>query len=220
MVTKGAGQGGRFQSVCFPLLNWTVTVPVHRTASKPRSGCRPVAHLRSASVPVRWMGVRQGESFRLRKCMTFTGSGTYVSQCISSLTVSLPLSYSCKQSTGSTTEGTWNQQSRFKTHCSIDFAFVTRRSWPRTYVQDKLGRCGQWHNSQMEINMLLSRREVIHNFFYTLLLNFGCAGLCCCPGDFSVLAARGGHLQLWCEGFSLWWLLLLCSMGCRVHGLQ
>ena len=55
--------------------------------------------------------------------------------------------------------------------------------------------------------MLLSRREVIHNFFYTLLLNFGCAGLCCCPGDFSVLAARGGHLQLWCEGFSLPWVV-------------
>ena len=102
-------------------LNWTVTVPVYRTASKPRSGCRPVVHLQSASVPVRWMGVRQGESFRLRKCMTFTGSGTYMSQCISSLTVSLPLSYSCKQSTSSTTQGTWNQQSRVKTHCSFCF---------------------------------------------------------------------------------------------------
>ena len=37
-----------------------------------------------------------GESFTLRKCMGFTGSGTDVSHCTCSLTVSLPLSYSCK----------------------------------------------------------------------------------------------------------------------------
>ena len=35
----------------------------------------------------------------------------------------------------------------------------------------------------------------------------------------SLVVASGGYSSLWCAGFSLWWLLLLQSMGSR-HGLQ
>ena len=41
----------------------------------------------------------------------------------------------------------------------------------------------------------------------------GCAG-------FSPVAAPGGHSSLQCAGFSLWWLLLLWSMGSRARWLQ
>ena len=36
----------------------------------------------------------------------------------------------------------------------------------------------------------------------------------------SLVVASGGYSSLWCMGFSLWWLLLLQSMGSRVRGLQ
>ena len=35
----------------------------------------------------------------------------------------------------------------------------------------------------------------------------------------SLAAASGGYSLLWCAGFSLWWLLLLQSMGSRCTGL-
>ena len=34
----------------------------------------------------------------------------------------------------------------------------------------------------------------------------------------SLVAASGGYSSLWCAGFSLWWLLLLQSTGCRRAG--
>ena len=34
----------------------------------------------------------------------------------------------------------------------------------------------------------------------------------------SLVAASRGTLQLWCAGFSLWWLLLLQSLGSRCAG--
>ena len=34
----------------------------------------------------------------------------------------------------------------------------------------------------------------------------------------SLVAAGGGYSSLWCAGFSLWWLLLLQSMGSRHAG--
>ena len=34
----------------------------------------------------------------------------------------------------------------------------------------------------------------------------------------SLVAASGGYSLLWCAGFSLWWLLLLRSMGSRCAG--
>ena len=42
-------------------------------------------------------------------------------------------------------------------------------------------------------------------------------GVRCCSG-FS-LAERAFTLQLWCTGFSLWWLLLFQSTGSRARGL-
>ena len=36
----------------------------------------------------------------------------------------------------------------------------------------------------------------------------------------SLVVVSGASLQLWCEGLSLWWLLLLWRMGSRVLGLQ
>ena len=35
----------------------------------------------------------------------------------------------------------------------------------------------------------------------------------------SLVVVSGGY-QLWCMGFSLWWLLLLQSMGSTAYGLQ
>ena len=34
----------------------------------------------------------------------------------------------------------------------------------------------------------------------------------------SLVAVSGGYFLLWCMGFSLWWLLLLWSMGSRHVG--
>ena len=44
-------------------------------------------------------------------------------------------------------------------------------------------------------------------------------GLCCCVQAFSSLVS-GGCSLVGVPGFSLWWLLLLQSTGCRVHRLQ
>ena len=44
-------------------------------------------------------------------------------------------------------------------------------------------------------------------------------GLCCCTA-FLELWRVGATLQLWCLGFSLWWLLSLWGTGSRAHGLQ
>ena len=52
----------------------------------------------------------------------------------------------------------------------------------------------------------------------TYLFIFGCVGsLLLCTG-FSLVAESGGYSLLQCAGFSLWWLLLLRSMGCRHAG--
>ena len=49
-------------------------------------------------------------------------------------------------------------------------------------------------------------------FIYFLLIALGLHCFASC--------SEWGLLQLWCMGFALWWLLLLQSMLCRVHGLQ
>ena len=64
--------------------------------------------------------------------------------------------------------------------------------------------------------------ELIHvgvsSFYNFYLFNvLAVLGLCCCVG-FSLAAARGGYSSLQCEGFSLWWLLLLRSLGSRLCG--
>ena len=58
-------------------------------------------------------------------------------------------------------------------------------------------------------------------FLFIYLFNlFVVLGLRCCPQVFLQLWRVGAMLQLPCSGFSLWWLLLLRSMGSRVCGLQ
>ena len=37
---------------------------------------------------------------------------------------------------------------------------------------------------------------------------------------FSLVAQAGAALELWCVGFSLWWLFLLQSKGSGVYGLS
>ena len=43
-------------------------------------------------------------------------------------------------------------------------------------------------------------------------------GLRYCVRGLSLVAASGGYASLRCAGFSLWWLLLLRSMGSRRVG--
>ena len=51
------------------------------------------------------------------------------------------------------------------------------------------------------------------SFFLINVFIFDCVGsLLLCAG-FSLVAASGGYSSLWYVGFSLWWLLLLWSMG-------
>ena len=54
---------------------------------------------------------------------------------------------------------------------------------------------------------------------YIFILFLAVLGLCCCTG-FSLVAKRGASLWSRCSGFSLQWLLLLCSMGSRACSLQ
>ena len=59
---------------------------------------------------------------------------------------------------------------------------------------------------------------LIYYLFYLSIL--GCLavlGLRCCVRAFSSCGERE-ILSLWCTGFSLWWLLLLWSTGCRCAG--
>ena len=58
-----------------------------------------------------------------------------------------------------------------------------------------------------------------YNFMYHVFI-LGCAGSLLLHWLFLWLWEAGATLQLRCLGFSLRWLLLLQSMGSRVHGLQ
>ena len=53
------------------------------------------------------------------------------------------------------------------------------------------------------------------NFFFFLAI----LGLCYCVWT-SSSCSEWGYSSLWFVGVSLWWLLLLQSMGSRVYGLQ
>lgn len=49
-------------------------------------------------------------------------------------------------------------------HCSTEFCFCDEKELAYNLLSRQVGRCGQWHNSQMEITVLLSRSKVIHKF--------------------------------------------------------
>ena len=58
----------------------------------------------------------------------------------------------------------------------------------------------------------------VEEFFFNLFIYFW---LCCvfvAAHGLSLIAASGGYSSLWCAGLSLWWLLLLWSMGSRHAG--
>ena len=59
--------------------------------------------------------------------------------------------------------------------------------------------------------MLSLKCRLLYHFLYFWLRRY-----CMC---FSTVAGSGGY-QLWCTGFSLQWLLPLCSRGSRARGLQ
>ena len=61
----------------------------------------------------------------------------------------------------------------------------------------------------------LSHFFFLINLFYLFI--FGCVGVFVAACRLSLVAASGGYSSLWCVGFSLWWLLLLQSMGSRAQ---
>ena len=56
----------------------------------------------------------------------------------------------------------------------------------------------------------------IYLFSYLFLAVLGLLSVC----GLSPVVASGGTLQVWCTGFSLWWLLMLQSMGSGALELQ
>ena len=56
------------------------------------------------------------------------------------------------------------------------------------------------------------------NKFIYLFIYFGCVGSSLLRTGFSLAVVSGGYSSLRCAGFSLWWILLLRSMGSRRVG--
>ena len=75
----------------------------------------------------------------------------------------------------------------------------------------------------MEILHIFFSVSIFYNFLNNISLNnlfiFDCAGFGCCLGCFLTVAS-GGYSQLSCPGFSVWWFLLMQSMGSRACGLS
>ena len=55
-------------------------------------------------------------------------------------------------------------------------------------------------------------------FFLNYILCFGCAGVSIASRGLSLVAESGGTSLVVVEGFSLWWLLLLQSLGLGCAG--
>ena len=79
------------------------------------------------------------------------------------------------------------------------------------------------HSEKHEGACLIPEPEFLSIFIYFffkflfIYLFLAMLGLCCCARAFSSCGERG-LLFVWCMGFSLWWLLLLQSMGSRCTG--
>ena len=58
---------------------------------------------------------------------------------------------------------------------------------------------------------------IFFNFLKFIYLFLAALGLHCCAPAFASCGKRG-LIFVWCTGFSLWWLLLLRSMGSRRTG--
>ena len=55
---------------------------------------------------------------------------------------------------------------------------------------------------------------------YVFFFLFWLCGVLIAARGLSLVAASGHYSSLWCAGFSLWWLLVLWSMGSRCAGLS
>ena len=58
----------------------------------------------------------------------------------------------------------------------------------------------------------------IYLFIYLFIFYFWLHWVLVAACRLSLVAVSGGYSSLWCVGFSLWWLLLLRSMGSRHAG--
>ena len=56
------------------------------------------------------------------------------------------------------------------------------------------------------------------SFFNFIFIYFWLHWVFVAARGLSLVVASGGYSLLWCMGFSLWWLLLLQSMGSRHTG--
>ena len=69
-----------------------------------------------------------------------------------------------------------------------------------------------FYSAKFESSFFFFREKLFKIFLFWLCWAFVAAlGL-------SLVAVSGGYSSLWCTGFSLWWLLLLRSMGSRCTG--
>ena len=68
--------------------------------------------------------------------------------------------------------------------------------------------------NKFELLFDLHNTPFLKKLFIYLWLRWVFVALC----GLSLVAASGGYSSLWCVGFSLRWLLLLRSMGCRRAG--
>ena len=67
-------------------------------------------------------------------------------------------------------------------------------------------------------NLIEDIRVFIYLFIINLFIYFWLHWVFVAVRGLSLVAAGGGYSSLWCAGFSLWWLLLLQSMGSRHAG--
>ena len=70
--------------------------------------------------------------------------------------------------------------------------------------------------------MLGNHYHYFPNFFFfnlfILFIYFWLHWVLVAARGLSLVVVSGGYSSLWCTGFSLWWLLLLRSMGSRHAG--
>ena len=80
-----------------------------------------------------------------------------------------------------------------------------------------------WHggnNRSLGLLYIVSAREMWAFFlkYFYLFIYYWLRWVFVAARRLSLVAASGGYSSLWCTGFSLWWLLLLRSMGSRPAG--
>ena len=79
-----------------------------------------------------------------------------------------------------------------------------------------------YHVKECELDSETNEQErgIISSVFYFIyyyFLNFWLCWVFIVVCRLSLVVVSGGYSSLWCAGFSLWWLLLLRSMGSTVQ---